>query len=150
MPSILAVLGLAGCGIGPLVCRHQAVELFSAQFTCPGERLTTRSVRISPKELFERPSPPPDVAADSGRLRYWEKKTDEGLANFHDLTLVDVDGCDARLTYLCWLEHPPDTDAADAICPVVGLDAPPAHGFGGFAIKPAMWRTLKQRLALGY
>ena len=66
-----------------------ARRTFKTANYCPTDRISV---------THKSPTPPPDVAADPGRLAIWTRQRDK-LAR-HDVDL-DVQGCDAAATYHC-------------------------------------------------
>jgi hypothetical protein len=104
LPGIACVLVTACAPIERHFVRDDAISTFSSDTTCPTERLVVRQLAVAPESLFERPPPPPDIAADPGRRRVWDDETQLAYAGWDGLSAVDIAGCDARVTYLCWFE----------------------------------------------
>jgi hypothetical protein len=145
--GFVLVLALTqGACLTHIVARNDAVNTFSAVHPCPQDRLTTRSVVAQAQEIFERGTPPAEVAADPGRLRTWTKNSDARMANYSDLTVVDIAGCGAHETYVCWFERNDGDDGVHSVCRAVNLDDPHGKAFQGFRLKPSAWPSLRQRL----
>lgn len=126
--------------------RYEAIREFSKERSCPAERLAVQQVRLQPEDVLQaRTPPPPEVAADPGRLAVWQKNADRDLNSFRKLTAVDVIGCDAHHTYFCWQEDDASGATIDG-CDIVQLDRPDARLLNIYPIKPAARQQLLLQL----
>lgn len=119
---MMRLLLVACLAAGLLDCtrlRTGALEQFAVKHSCPEERVTVRerddlrwSTIARPPAQRAKPTPPPDVSADPGRLAKWTKDNaaretsfDETLDGFD---VFEVSGCDQRELMGC--RHCPTED----------------------------------------
>jgi hypothetical protein len=119
---VLALVAPVSCGF-PL--SDGARDVFARATICPPER-----VRVVPKEAYKtvvsapEPSPPPEVAADPERLRYWneqraaERRAAEAQATTPVPDVYEVSGCGQTQLLVC--AHPMHPggkqDSTTAVC----------------------------------
>jgi hypothetical protein len=97
---------LATLAVTLTACRSNetiARESFARSYSCPAERITvTPRKDLSAVDLAVRPGvPPKEVAADPGRLEVWKKEATKRAADFEDATVVQAQGCDHEVFYVC-------------------------------------------------
>ncbi len=143
---LFLALALSGTGCS-LVLSRVGTDTFVDQQLCPKDRIRSSYLAVKPQDVFERPTPPAEIADDPARLKVWTRKIDEGLADYKHLTLFDAIGCGAHQTYLCWEEENGDSTSSD-FCDKVDFDIPNAR-FGPYHLKTSAWPDLKQRLLAG-
>lgn len=139
-------LAVSGTGCSSWFLSLTARDTFTEQQLCPKDRIQTTYIAVQPQDIFERPAPPAEIAADPGRLAVWTQKVDADFKEFDNLTLSDAVGCGIHLRYLCWYEQ--NGDSATDFCEKVDLDTPHAR-FGLYRLKPSAGEDLKQRLLAG-
>ncbi len=83
-------------------CEHSvtddAKEYFSAENTCPLERVEARERTDLKDSTFRTTAPPKDVAADPGRLAMWHEQQ---ASRDRVYRIVQVRGCDKHVVYEC-------------------------------------------------
>lgn len=79
-----------------------AKESFSSEKTCPLARVEARERPELKPSQFDKSDPPPDVAADPGRLQMWRDEH-KATADKDDMLgqIVEVRGCDKHVFYNC-------------------------------------------------
>jgi len=102
MRALFAIVCLSGCQS----VADGAREDFSSANTCPIERVEARErTDVKPSQLRRKVDPPPDIAADPGRLKLWQDKRAKSSAHDdEDHHIVEVRGCDRHEFYEC--KHP--------------------------------------------
>lgn len=118
-------VGLTGC-FGSMPLPEGARGVYAKSFTCPGERVTvTPRPDIPPHTLIGHgadgtdPKPPPDVAADPGRLAMWQAQMAQKWAEVDKLgPPYEVEGCGKKAMLVCF--HPTTLDVAAGQGAVVG------------------------------
>jgi hypothetical protein len=143
---LLLPVALSGTGCGGWLFTQTAVQTFMKQQSCPKDRVQYKYVTLKPEEVFERPAPPAEVAADPARLTVWRQETDEEWAGYGDFSAYEAMGCGADVYYFCWSE----TQNGEAVffCDNVDLETPQAK-FGRYHLKASAGQDLKQRLQAG-
>lgn len=139
-------LAVSGTGCSSWFLSLTARDTFTEQQSCPKERIQTRYIAVQPQDIFERPAPPAEVAADPGRLAVWMQTVDSNFKTFKHLTVSDAAGCGVHVSYLCWSED--NGDSTTDFCEKVDLDTPHAR-FGLYRLKTSAGEDLKQRLLAG-
>jgi hypothetical protein len=101
--SLLLVLALPSGLVGCQSKEGGAREKFSQELTCPAERVEVRERSdLKPSMLYPQVSPPPDIAADPGRLAMWkaeQEKRDENADEACDL--FEARGCNQQSLVCC-------------------------------------------------
>lgn len=131
----VALLGAAGMLTSCKSLSSGASETFSKLTTCPPERVT-----VVARPDYRRPvppdSPPPDVAADPGRLAFWHQQREQKLREAGDNpcfgdTPFEATGCGQRLILCCGHptgSTPGSVNAAQVGCVPMPEDAPAGSG----------------------
>jgi hypothetical protein len=131
--ALVLVFGVVGCksvGVG-------AREEFGRQYSCPDDRVTARErPDIAPETVLDpmrtrAAAPPPEVAADPGRLAKWQADRDAALAArkhmYDDYEIHEVSGCDHTQLMAC--HHPISRSGgaqiANVSCQIVTLPTGP-------------------------
>jgi len=141
LPLFLALaFGMTGCS---WILTNTAVDTFKAQHFCPKDRIKIKYVALKPQDIFERPAPPAEIAADPGRLKVWTQTINDFFKNYEAFSLVESVGCDAHVTYFCWMEE--QGDESPSFCDPVDLDNPRTR-LGPYLLKASAAQTLKERL----
>ncbi len=81
--SRLVIVGALAAALALSACTEQSVKQhFSQEVTCPVERVEVRArTDLKPSIWLGREQPSDAIAADPGRLKMWQGKRDERLAN---------------------------------------------------------------------
>ena len=137
-----------GCGIGRSLLSDIARSKFSRRYSCPEDRLTMRRLVVNREALLVAPAPPPDVAADPGRLAIWRANAIDDVKDYWDMTAVRVQGCDIDRTYLCWSERAPYADEIDYHCDEVDLTA--SLELGRFTLSSRVQQQLRRAGSLEF
>lgn len=103
----LLLLTAAGCQSRNAEYTQTAQEDFTRAYSCPKERVTaTPRPDLSAYDLAVGPNkPPPDVAADPGRLAEWKKQQADVAAGYRGEVVIQVSGCGHEAYDLCSLGH---------------------------------------------
>ena len=144
LPAFACALVTACAPIERHFVRDDAINRFSTAVSCPVDRLIVKELALDPASLFDRPPPPPDVAADPGRRRVWDDETARAYDGWPGLSAIDVAGCGARTTYACWFEA-----NADATLSPFCIEADrlaDSHWTHGLELKPGAAASIRQRL----
>jgi hypothetical protein len=100
MRNLVAVFAVIIVG-----CSDKSIarDNFERTFTCPADRLTvTPRKDLVARDLATQPAtPPPDVAADPGRLELWKKKEASRTSDYDGDSVVQVQGCSHEVFYVC-------------------------------------------------
>jgi hypothetical protein len=99
----LSLVGLASCDYS-----STARDTFAKNNTCPPERVSVVARNDMKGSSFQQArgaAPPPDVAADPARLRYWQRQQGEGAVNADRLcgSVYQATGCGKQEFFCC---HP--------------------------------------------
>jgi hypothetical protein len=112
------MLMIVGLGEGILGCGSafpgQAQKTFAMDTICPLERITVRERDDLPKDKIPEvadaygdtsATPPADVAADPGRLQFWDEsraaRAEEGATRASLYHIEEVTGCGQTRLYAC-------------------------------------------------
>jgi hypothetical protein len=144
LPAVACALLAACAPIERHFVRDDAVQRFSTTVSCPVDRLVVKQLALDPASLFDRPPPPPDVAADPGRRRVWDDETARAYAGWPGLSAIDVAGCGARTTYACWFEAETDSTLSPYCIDADRLAE--AHWTHGLQLRPDALASIRQRL----
>jgi hypothetical protein len=93
--AALGAVGLAACAS----LQSAARESFAVQTNCPPERVV-----VTPRPDVPIPppmAPPPDVAADPGRLAYWRKLNAVDLSAAANAQVFEFTGCSQHRVSAC-------------------------------------------------
>jgi hypothetical protein len=142
VPLLLA-LAFSVSGCSSWLLSSTAKDAFERQQSCPRGRIKISSVAVQPRDVFEMPAPPAEVAADPGRLKVWTRNLNDDLKDHGDLTFFDAVGCGAHLNYFCWME--PNGDEWTSTCDPVDLNNPRTR-IGSFRLKESALQALRERL----
>lgn len=146
IPLFMALaLGATGCTGWMLA--DTGKDKFVTDQSCPKDQIKVRHVPVQPRDIFETPSPPAEVAADPARLEVWTRTVNRDLDGFEKLTLVDLVGCGLHRDYLCFYETVENDQRSDT-CFDMDLDNPRAR-LGLHRLKPSAGDLLRQRLLAG-
>ena len=104
--SLLLVLALPTVLVGCQSKEAGAREKFSNEVTCPEERVEVRERSdLTPSMLRAQVPPPPDVAADPGRLAMWKAKEEESNENADQACdMFEARGC-GKQSLVCCRRH---------------------------------------------
>ena len=113
-PVLLALAAISCAAFYPsLVPARQA---FARRFTCPPERVQVRRRPDVPPHVIlgvRRAAPPPEVAADPARLRYFQQQHGADLAELDQSCAVfEASGCGFRVLECCTQAD----ELSDAVC----------------------------------
>jgi hypothetical protein len=80
-----------------------AKQTFSKQFTCPPDRVESRArPDLKPSAFKKAKTPPPDVAADPGRLKMWNDQQEKALTASDGMDwIAEARGCGQQAFYSC-------------------------------------------------
>jgi hypothetical protein len=149
LATIAAAASQSACsGLHLSMERSQAMDEFSQDKSCPLDRLVVQSFLVPAREVLAPLEPPPaEVAADPARLAVWNRKVADHLDSYQDLSVMDISGCGAHRTSLCF-EGTDLTGAVVEMCREVNLESPRAR-LDDLRVVPAARVSILQRLAAG-
>jgi hypothetical protein len=101
-----ARLGLLAAALGTLAScatlTGTARENFATSHTCPPDRVTVAPrPDMTRNSLTPRPAPPPEVAADPGRLAYWREQLEKAESNLLPCEVFELTGCGQHQLVCC-------------------------------------------------
>lgn len=144
---VLLLLSLTqlGCGLGRSLVAGSVRYTFSREHSCPEDRLAMHTIPVDPHELLVPADPPPDVAADPGRLSVWRTTAWEDAAEYTDLSAIRVQGCGVEQTYLCWDKIDTEHDDIDYFCKEMDFGSANLR-LGDFTLNRTVTRTIHEQL----
>ena len=134
-----------GCGLGVALLSDEARNKFSRQHSCPKERLVINVAPLKARALLTIGPPPPEIAADPGRLAVWRSTAREDIAGYGDMTAIRVRGCGLEQTYLCWDERASYGDDLNFICEEFDFTEANLR-FGSFTLNSRVVESLREQL----
>ena len=108
--------------------------------------MTSAVFAVEPRDLFTVDEPPPEVAADAARLAVWKATAGDRMSVYDDLSVIGVNGCGIRQTYVCWDQRAPHGDDRDSFCEEIDLTDPHVT-LGSFTLNRNVAQTLSDQLA---
>ena len=146
---LLLALSQSACGFSRALSRSllsdTAHSRFSSRHSCPDDRMTLKAISLNVHDLVVLPDPPPDVAADPGRLAVWREVKRNTAAHYVFLTAVDVMGCGFQQTYLCWEEPDPQAEKTDYLCDEIDLNDANVY-LGRFKLSSSALQAVRDQL----
>ena len=143
---LFLALTQAGCGLSRSLLSGVARDEFSRQHSCPEERMTLKAIAVKPADLFTASEPPPDVAADPGRLAVFRSTDSENMSSYVHLHAMNVTGCGFEQTYFCWEEPAYNGETIDYFCEEIDLTDANAR-LGNFDLRADAMRALREQLS---
>jgi hypothetical protein len=120
----VAALSLASCS-GQMGLSGAVRDNFASRMTCPPDQVNVVQRSDIPRHTFfseGEASPPPDVAADPNRLRFWQQEREARMRD-HDVgsffggcDVFEVAGCGQRQVLCCAKHREGDTVFTNADC----------------------------------
>jgi hypothetical protein len=111
----LLLLGAISCGHLSTGAQNQ----FRVDYTCPADRIhVARRHDVPASSFLQAPSaPPPEVAADPGRLEEWKREQYAARSDTDSqYSVYDVDGCGHQARYACRWVADSDEDPSYPQC----------------------------------
>jgi hypothetical protein len=104
-PAIIAALALLATSCDYLIDASKVRAQFSAEHYCPLERVTVHERPVPAAPIATRPVPP-EIAADSARLKMWQDGERARQARLDkeqrdDFRVYEVEGCAIHQTLSC-------------------------------------------------